>query len=123
MQVFNYSELRTDLKKIVDSVAQGMVAVIHTKGRKVAIVPIRMMHELESLREAQRSRADTKVEDVPRTEALPSEVPAEDAHSSRAAALAEAFEVPPSDMDDDHYEEPTDEDLDAMQAALLEGLE
>ncbi len=121
MQVFNYSELRTDLKKIVDSVTQGMVAVIHTKGRKVAIIPFRMLRELEELREAQRSRAGTMAADVP-SEGLPPEVEAQAAHSQpRADALAEAFEQPPIEPLD--VDEMSDENLDAQLADLLDGVE
>lgn len=124
-QVFNYSQARAKLADIIDAVDRGMVAMVTSKGRKVAIIPHRMLNELMELREAQHSSADTKSADAPRNyEELPEEVTtaitgtrqeiaeylALPAHS-RAAALASAFEQPPVEPSEDGDDEPMDDEL------------
>jgi hypothetical protein len=102
------SEARLDLANLANAAFyKGQITIITIgKTERAAIVPLSM---IEDKREAPPVYADTTAANVPRTEALPSEVPAEDAHSSRAAELASAFEQPPiAPSDDETSDDPAD---------------
>lgn len=71
--VYSIGLARIELTKLVNVAhTQGVVSIIHSKGRQAAIVPISIMHELDALR-AKRD-AGTLGQDEPRTYS-------EDAHS------------------------------------------
>lgn len=127
----NYTEVRLNLKAFCDECHnRGTIFLIQSKGRKVAMVPLRLLNELNYLRGAQNKNAVTKGEDEPRNEALPSDtierkesdtLPAEvtSAHS-RADELAAVFEQPPafdtSNGDDDELPDEFWDDLEQNAA-------
>ena len=94
------SEARLDLANLANAAFyKGQITIITIgKTERAAIVPLSM---IEDKREAPPVYADTTAANVPRTEALPSEVPAQVAHS-RQAELASAFEQPPIAPSDDY---------------------
>ncbi len=103
----------------------GTITILQIgKTDKAAIVPLSLVKQYQDMLAQQPSYADPieaiAARDNPSWPALPSEVEAGDAHSR---ALAEAFEQPPIGLSDNEAEDLTDEDLDAMQAALLDGIE